>query len=201
MRFAFPWLSRAALALALALGGCAHVPPSSLAQLAQLDIMTADLKVLRAAVRAPAGIVPEPGGAKLVLTYWRDGGEKTSVSAALVEDTAPGALANLKGEETPGSRITVFRIPEPERVRLDAARAAIAAAKAKEEGGRRTHGTLSVSVDGCAREALPEGALLLSTYLKITPDGDFFPLVKDIDLRSLTAAAGAEGGALKRCAS
>lgn len=201
MRPAFPWLSRATLALALSLGGCAHVPTASLAQLAKLDIMTADLKVLRAAVRAPAAIVPEPGGAKLVLTYWRDGEEKTSVSAALVEDTAPGALANLKGEETPGTRITVFRIPEPERARLDATRAAIAAAKAGEQGGRRTHGTLSVSVDGCAREALPEGPLLLSTYLKIAPDGDFFPLVKDIDLRSLAGAAGAEGGALKRCTS
>lgn len=195
----FPWLRPAALALLLSVAGCAHVPPSSLAQLSRLDLMTSDLKVMRAAVRAPAALAPLPRGAKLVLTYWRDGEEKKNVSAVLVEDTDPEALGNLAPEVTPGMRITVFRIPETERARLEITRAAVVAARAGTQDGRRAHVTLSVSVEGCAREPLPEGPVLLTTYLKATADGDFIPLVRDLDLRSLKTEDGASAAALKAC--
>lgn len=195
---ALTWLRRSAPLLLLILAGCSHVPVTSLGRLAKLDLMSADLKALRAAVRAPSAIAPQPGGTRLVLTYWRDGEDKKTVSAVLEEDTEPGASANLAQAAQTGTRITVFRIPESERAQLESARAA--AAGASDARGRRTHGSLSVSLAGCARAPLPDGPLLLTTYLKITPDGDFFPLVQDLDLRSLSGD-GAGAGGLEPCAS
>lgn len=190
-------------ALALSLGACSHVPVASLPQLASLDLDTADLSVLRAAVRAPKEIVAVPGGAFVIMSYWRAGeeGAKTTIQAALEVEADPKALAALKEEEREGQRITVFRLTEDGRRKLEAARAAALALKSDELAkGRRASGSLAVSAEGCVRGTLPAGPLPLSTYLRLKPGGNFVPLIVDVDLRTLLAQSGAGTDAMKPCA-
>ncbi|MFG1287135.1 hypothetical protein [Xanthobacter versatilis] len=191
------------LSLALSVGACSHVPVSSLPQLASLDLDTADLSVLRAAVRAPKEIAPVPGGAFVSMSYWRQGeeGRKTTVQASLEVEADLRALAALKEEEREGQRITVFRLTDEGRRKLEAARSEMLALKSDELAkGRRLHGSLAVSAEGCVRGALPAGPLLLSTYLRLKPGGNFVPLIRDVDLRSLLAQAGSDETAMKACA-
>lgn len=193
----------AAAVLALSVGACSHVPVTSLPQLASLDLDTADLSVLRAAVRAPQEIAPVPGGAFVTMSYWRPGeeGAKTTIQAALEVDADPRALAALRDEAREGQRITVFRLTEDGRRKLEAARSTALALKSDELAkGRRLHGSLAVSAEGCVRSPLPSGPLLLSTYLRLKPGGDFVPLVVDVDLRSLLAQSGSGTDAMKPCA-
>lgn len=195
-------LPGAVLSLTLVLAGCSHVPLASLPQLASLDLMTADISVLRAAVRAPDAIVPTPGGAVLQLSYWRPGEEahKTVVEVPLEEEPGAQALAALKAEERPGMRITVFRLGDESRRKLEAARAAAMAMKSDEMAkGRRTQGSLAVSAKGCATGPLPEGPLRISTYLRLKPGGDFVPLLQDVDLRELAAQAGVKDLPIEPC--
>ena len=207
MRFlpaARPLRPLALLALVLFVAACSHVPISTLPQLATLDLETADLTVLRAAVRAPKEIAAVPGGAFVVMSYWRQGDEarKTIAQAALEVETDPKALAALKEEERAGMRITVFRLTDEGRRKLEAARSAALALKSDELAkGRRASGSLAVSAEGCVRGALPAGPLLLSTYLRLKPGGNFVTLVQDIDLRGLLAQAGSDESVMKPCES
>lgn len=190
------------LALALLAGACSHVPLASLPKLARLDPVTADLAALRAAARAPEAIMPTPGGAVLTLSYWRQGEEakKTTQTVVLDEDPDPAMRAALKGEETSGTRITVFRLPEEGRRRLEAARAEAVALKGSEAAaGRKARGSLSIAMKGCARGPLPAGPILLSTYLKMEPEGEFIPLVRDVDLATLADEAGAKAPPIVPC--
>lgn len=195
-------LTLAFLMLAASVGGCSHVPVSSLPQLAGLDLDTADLSVLRAAVRAPKEIVAVPGGAFVIMSYWRQGEEarKTTIQAALEVEVDPKALAALKEEEHEGQRITVFRLTEDGRRKLEAARSEALALKSDELAkGRRLAGSLAVSAEGCVRSPLPSGPLPLSTYLRLKPGGNFVPLIRDMDLRTLLAQAGTDETAMKAC--
>lgn len=190
------------LSLALSVGACSHVPVSSLPQLASLDLDTADLSVLRAAVRAPKEIVAVPGGAFVTMSYWRSGEEarKTTIQALLEVEADPKALAALKEDERESLRITVFRLTEEGRRKLEAARSEMLALKSDELAkGRRLHGSLAVSAEGCLRGALPSGPLPLSTYLRLKPGGNFVPLIQDVDLRTLLAQAGSDETAMKAC--
>ncbi|MFG1301662.1 hypothetical protein V5F49_17895 [Xanthobacter sp. V3C-3] len=197
-------LALAVPALALSVGACSHVPVGSLPQLASLDLDTADLSVLRAAVRAPKEIVAVPGGAFVIMSYWRPGeeGRKTTIQAALEVEVDAKALAALKEEEREGMRITVFRLTDEGRRKLEAARSEALAIKSEELAkGRRLAGSLAVSAEGCVRGTLPSGPLPLSTYLRLKPGGNFVPLIQDMDLRTLLAQAGSGTDAMKPCGS
>ncbi|MEP9350236.1 hypothetical protein [Xanthobacter sp. KR7-225] len=200
MRSLLAW--PAALALLLLAAGCSHIPLTSLPKLASLDPAALDLSALRAAMRAPDTLRPEPGGATLTMSFWVAGAEtrKTTIDAALEEDTAV-ARAALKAEEKPGFRITVFRLSEDGRRRLEAARDEVRNLKAREATtGSRVRGSLSVGAKACAAGALPDGPLLLSTYLRTEPTGDFIPLTVDLDVKALAAQAGAGAPPIEPCA-
>lgn len=180
--------------------GCSHIPITSLPRLMRLDPMTMDLTALRAAVRAPDALRPEPGGAVLTMSFWLAGAEaqKTTVPALLEEESDARVRAALKEEEKPGFRITVFRLSEEGRRQLEAARAQVEALKGAQAG--RARGTLTVAVKGCAATPLAQGPVLLSTYLRTEPSGAFIPLTVDLDLKSLAAEAGASAAAIEPCA-
>ncbi|MFS8036063.1 hypothetical protein ACI7BZ_03700 [Xanthobacter sp. AM11] len=192
-----------ALGFLLLAAGCSHLPISSLPRLASFDPATADLATLRAAVRAPDALRPVPGGAVLTMSFWLAGAEtqKTTVAAVLEEEGDAAVRAALKPEEKPGFRITVFRLSEDGRRRLEAAREEMRTLKAREAAkGSRVRGSLSVGVKGCAAGTLPDGPILLSTYLRTEASGSFIPLVVDLDLKALAAEAGADPAPIEPCA-
>ena len=193
----------AALGFLLFAAGCSHVPITSLPRLAAFDPATADLSTLRAAVRAPDALRPVPGGAVLTMTFWRAGAEtqKTTVAAVLEEDGDAALRAALKTDEKPGFRITVFRLSEDGRRRLEVAREEMRSLKAQEAAkGGRVRGSLSVGVKGCSAGPLPDGPILLSTYLRPGPSDAFIPLVVDLDLKALAAEAKADPAPIEPCA-
>ncbi len=197
-----PGLS-AALGFLFLGAGCSHVPLTSLPRLASLDPVTFDLSALRAAVRAPDALRPVPGGATVTMSYWLAGDEaqKVTVAAALDEDDDGSVRAALKADEKPGFRITVFRLSEDGRRRLEAAREEVLALKARmATKGSRVRGSLAVGVKGCAASALPAGPIPLSTYLRTEPTGAFIPLTVDLDLKALAAEAGADAAPIEPCA-
>ncbi|MEP9377034.1 hypothetical protein ABLE91_09990 [Aquabacter sp. CN5-332] len=187
----FPSLRGFALGTALLVSACSHMPLASMARLSSFDPMRADLAALRAAVRMPSGIAPVPGGAGLALAYWREGEEdgRRMEAITLEEVKAPEDAASLVAEK--GMAVAVFRIPPADLPRLEAIRAEIETARAEDQaGGRRPRGSLSVSMKGCVRGPVPDGPLPVTTYLKIAQGGDFIPLLRDVDLRSLKSPDG-----------
>lgn len=165
------------LALTL-LAGCTSMPLTSMVKLARTDFATVDPAALRVALKLPDGVRPRPRGVRLRLTGTIDGATETQ-EFALADLADPGELVSLRGEVSKGTAIYAFRLEPADVPRLSAWRSDMLARKAR--GG---HGslTLGVAADGCRTGAMP-GIVLLTTYLRTDPGGDFFPLARDVDLR------------------
>ena len=171
-------------ALLLGMTACAHVPPASLWTLKDFDPLTANPVQLRAAVVLPVAIVPKPGGVKFDIVHERkSGADRRELSIAL--EAIPTSAEGLGRLPTPraGSAIHVFRIPPAEIGRLTAFRGSILEHRATEPDAWR--GSVSISAAGCASGALPNGPLIVDTYLKTEKTPDFVPLVQGFDLRSV----------------
>lgn len=162
------------------LAGCTSMPLASMAKLARTDFTTVDPAALRVALKLPDGVHPRPHGVRLRLTGTVDGATDTQefVLADLVD---PGELISLRGEVSKGTAVYAFRLEPADLPRLVAWRADMLARKAR--GGRGAL-TLGVAADGCRAGAMP-ATILLTTYLRTDPDGDFFPLARDVDLRKV----------------
>ena len=83
--------------------------------------------------------------------------------------------------------ITSIEIGPSDLARAERFRSDVAGYRAA--GGRKGGGTLSVGAEACRLNQLPNGRLLLTTYLKFEPGGDYVPLARDLDLRSYVGDA------------
>lgn len=162
------------------LAGCTSMPLTSLVKLARTDFTTVDPAALRVALKLPDGVRPRPDGVRLRLTGTVDGAKDTQ-ELVLADLADPGELVSLRGEVSKGTAVYAFRLKPADVPRLVAWRADMLARKAR--GG---HGslTLGVAADGCRTGPMPD-VVLLTTYLRTEPGGDFFPLARDIDLRKV----------------
>lgn len=175
-----------ALAIALVLAGCAHVPVTSLWKLRSVDLETTDYAALRAAIRAPTGLRPFADGGHLTVTIWSDGQTPEDgliVRAQLAEVTDPAERALLADQQRAGDTVYVFRVAPDALPELAVVRAEIARRKAAGEGGN--HLSIAIGADGCWERAPPPGPVRFSTYLKTEETGTFVPLTRDVDLRSV----------------
>jgi hypothetical protein len=170
--------------LVLLLAGCAAMPVTSMVKLARTDFTTVDPASLRVALKLPEGVRPRPRGVRLRLTGTVDGAKETQ-EFVLADLADPGEFVSLRGEVSKGTAVYAFRLEPADVPRLVAWRADLLARKAR--GG---HGslTLGVAADGCRTGPLP-ATILLTTYLRTEPGGDFFPLARDIDLRKVAGQA------------
>lgn len=166
----------AVLLLSFLAGGCSHVPVATLYRLWSFDFAHADPGAIRAAIRVPAALMPRPGGAKLTLKH--DGAVETF---KLEEVTDAAETARLAPYVRSGYPITAYRLSAGDVQRLKQLQNEINARRAS--GDKDAGGTLGVGIDACSRKALPQGALLSSTYLKLDDEVGYMPLVEDIDLR------------------
>lgn len=159
-------------------GGCTTMPVASMVKLARTDFTTVDPAALRVAVKLPEGIRPRPNGVRLKLTTTIDGATETR-EFVLADPADPGEFVSLRGEVSKGTAVHAFRLAPADVAKMTEFRAAQLARKAA--GGRGSLG-LGVAADGCRTGALPS-KVLLTTYLRTEPDGAFFPLMRDVDLR------------------
>lgn len=182
--------SPAVATMAIAVGSlqaCGHTPVTSLYHLARFDPMMADPAVLRAAVRLPAALRPRTDGVQLVLGYKGAGGpdleERLVLRSMKEEESDP----RLRAERKAGTTLTVYALDPAEIGRLLAVRREIAAREAAAERGEvaKGSGSLSVSAAACAATTLPEGPLLMTTYLMWDAASGYVPVTGDVDLRDL----------------
>lgn len=181
--FRVPALS-AAFCAALASAGCGHVPVSTMWALRNFDSLSVDPAFLRAAVRMPRAFQPRPGGVKVVATWGRKGdpASEQKIEIALQETSLSAEGPSLAKEIRPGNYLQVYRVPPADVPRLRALQAEIARAKAQKLAD---HGSLSVGADACRIDDLPEGPILLTTFLKTSEEAGWLTLLKDVDLRAL----------------
>lgn len=175
----------AAVLLSGLVAGCAHVPAATAWKMRGFDPMTADPALLRAAVAAPAGLVPAKGGANLVFSQARrDGSDQEKIEIDLEETSlaAETGLARVKPHE--GQILRAYRIPAADVPRLVEMRTRFKERAAKEPGAFT--GNLSVGLAGCRVEgvALPEHPRL-SSWIRTEQTDGYLPLLDDVDLSTL----------------
>ena len=185
------------LALSLALSGCFGVPVSSLPRLMRLDFMTMDFNEVRAALRLPASLALRPGDAVMTVKTRTEDGVETADRFVLVEAPEPAERAGLAEQARAGFTLGVFRVAPHDVPRLAALQARI---RASRERGPRLRGSIDIRVSGgCLREAVAEGPLPVSSYLKPGRGEAFIALTEDVDLRrAIPSADWAER--MSRCA-
>ena len=173
---------------AATLAACGHLPVSTMWALRNFDAGNVEPALLRAAIRIPDSLEPQPGGVKLEAGWWRDGREddKHTAKFVLQETTAPADVAPLAGERRPGTRLIVFRVNPADIPKIHALQAEARAEKLKSPG--KTQGTLGIGADACRRGDLPDGPLLMTTFLRTDATRGYLTLLKDVDLRSAVTA-------------
>ena len=176
-RLLFPSLLVAALA------GCGHMPVSTMWALRSFDATTVDPAQLRAAIRIPDTLEPQPGGVTLNIGWRRDGGEPHEAKFILKETTEAADLAPLAGEKRPGTRIHAFRVDSADIPKIKALQAQAIEEKAR--GGGKSHGSFGVGAEACRRGELADGPVLMTTFLRTQAGDPYLTVLKNVDLRTL----------------
>lgn len=175
------------LLLALApLAACATVPLGSIVPLARIDVMTTDLSTLRAALRLPAGLRPQPSGVQMDVTLTAADQSTKVVAFVLVESREPAELASLPAGGDPAY---VYRLAPDDIARFDALRKDMAVQQAAHR-----QGSLSIGIatrEFCTTAPLPAGPVRTSSYLLTSENAGFVTLLEGFDLRGDPKLAGA----------
>lgn len=162
--------------------GCSHVPLSTIYHLATFDLASADPAALRAAIRHPSALAPQPGGVKVTVTVGRQGEQAHRVHSYVLEPAeGPTELAPLAAHLRTGYDVLAYRLSD-----TDARAVRQLQADRREQARSGTAPSafnLTVAAAACHRGALPAGAILSSTYLKLDAVGGYLTVVEDIDLR------------------
>lgn len=180
----------AALAAAVPIAGCGHVPVATIWKLSTLDATAIDPAAVRVGMRYPKVLSPRPGGAKLTLTtVAAEGGAPRKTSYVLIEEKDGAAMLALRIHERRGDVLSLFKLSDEdvERARRQQAEHRKAAAQ-----GRRGASNLEAAVDACRTGALPDAPLLASTYLMLDAAQGFLPVVVDVDLKRELGAENVE---------
>ena len=168
----------------LMLAGCGHMPVTSMVKLARVDFVATDPAGLRAAVKLPRTIRPLRDQVRLHLVVRLAGGKKDVQDFRLVEVSDPGDLLSLRGEIDGAAHLFAYRLEPAEAARLTAFREALKKQQTA-SGGRGGALTISIATEACRSSELPDGPVLLTTYLRTAETGEYVPLARDVDMRSI----------------
>ncbi|MFO1098774.1 MAG: hypothetical protein U1E81_11085 [Xanthobacteraceae bacterium] len=176
----------AVVAAALFLAACGHMPVTSMIKLAQVDFAKTDPAQLRAAVKLPRVVRPRPQGMALRITVKLADGHEEFADFKLLEASDPKELLDLRRELDANSHIFAYRLEEKEAVRLAAFRAALEKKQAA-SGGKGGALTIAIRPEACRTGELSGRALAFTTYLRTPETGDYVPLARDVDLRTVVS--------------
>lgn len=167
----------------LGLSACASVNPLALAKLAALDPLSADPQQIAVAARLPEALKLRTGDLVMVV--------KTNNATApqainetfylAVTDAAPGDAGVILPEN--GERLQLAKVASQdlERLRITQAKARVL----KAAGGANGKGSLTVSAKGgCKTSDIGETPLMLNIYMQTETNGEWFPVVNALNLRS-----------------
>lgn len=178
----------AALASALFLAGCGHVPVSTMWALRNFD--GAERRSGFSCARRCAcreRFSPGPGGVKVVATWGKKGDPASEQKVEIVLRGSEPVCAEgpaLAKENLPGKQSArVSR--RARRCRAPARPAGRDRAGEGREAGRprlARHGR-----DACRTGDLPDGPILMTTFLKMSDETGWLTVLKNVDLRTLVA--------------
>ncbi|QWG24548.1 hypothetical protein KMZ93_06510 [Bradyrhizobium sediminis] len=172
------------LVAGLALAGCGHMPVTSMVKLARVDFVATDPAGLRAAVKLPTAIRPLRDQVRLRLTVRLASGTEDTQDFRLSEVSDPADISSLRHEIEGDTHLFAYRLDPAEAARLAALRDALKKQQTA-SGGRGGALTISIATGACRGGELPAGTVLLTTYLRTAETGDYVPLARDVDMRSV----------------
>ena len=179
------------MALGLFLGGCGHMPVSTMVSLRNFDFATFDPAEMRAGLRFPDVLVLRPNGLKLVVDLEHKGPvpEKRKEIFHLKETSEAALSTELMPHQKRGMRVVGYRIDAADVARIRGLQEL--GQKWKREGTQNKNNlTINFEPDVCRRDVLPEGPLSVTTFLKVDAQSQLLVFLKDVDLRSLAKQAG-----------
>ena len=110
----------------LAMAGCSHMPVTSMVKLARVDFETSDPAQLRAAIKLPRTLRPQPNGVALRIAVQVGRAPEEARDFMLRELPEPAELTREAGAD---SHIFAYRIDDADLARLAAFRAELIAKK------------------------------------------------------------------------
>jgi len=167
----------------LALAGCSHMPVTSMVKLARVDFETSDPAQLRAAIKLPRTLRPQPNGVALRIAVRVGRAPEEARDFMLRELPEPAELTREAGA---GSHIFAYRIDDSDLARLAAFRTELIA---KKSSGQKGSISILVRPQACKASELPDGPLYFTTYLRTAETKDYVALARDVDLRSIVPNA------------
>jgi hypothetical protein len=179
------WAKLILAAIAVAIGGCGHMPVMSMVRLARVPFDKTDPALLRAAVKLPRMLRPRTQGVVLRITVRLASGTEETHDLLLRENVDQADLVALRDEIDGATHIFTYRFDAAEAARFSALREALKQ-KQQAEGGRGGSLSIAVRADMCRTGELGGGPVLITTYLGTKETDGYVPLTRDVDLRSVT---------------
>ena len=177
-------LATASFMVAVASGGCSHMPVSSMLTLARVDFAGTDPAELRAAIKLPRLIRPQPQGMSLRIGVKLASGEE-EVRDFTLREIADAQDAGARAPEPDAdTHVFAYRLEAAEVARLAAFRDALKGKQAA-SGGRGGALTISIRPQACRSAELPRGPIRFTTYLRTAETGGYVALTRDVDLRTI----------------
>jgi hypothetical protein len=172
------------LLLVAALGGCGHMPVTSMLKLARIDFANTDPAQLGAAVKLPRVVWPQPQGMALRVGVKIASGQEEFEDFVLREVSEPKEVLVLHSELDADTHVFAYRLELAEVARLIAFRDAL---KKKQAASGGSGGSLSIAIrpQACRSGELPRRPIMVTTYLRTAETGGYVPLARDLDLRTI----------------
>ncbi len=169
-----------ALAAVFGLSGCASLAPGAAGKLAGFDPLSADPAALSLAAVMPVPTRLRNGDVRLKMSLRAAAPygpiDEEFALEVVGDEVAPGVVVNPDSE-----RLQILKIASADMARLSAAQTRARAYKAS--GAR---GNLTVGIQGgCLDGPLGEGPLIVAVFVRTSPGGEYFAMLKPVDLRQL----------------
>ena len=172
------------MVVAVVSGGCGHMPVSSMLTLARVDFAATDPAELRAAIKLPRLIRPQPQGVSLRIAVKLASGEEEARDFTLREIADAQDARARAPEPDADTHVFAYRLEAAEVARLAAFRDALKGKQAA-SGGRGGTLTISIRPQACRSGELPRGPIPFATYLRTAETGGYVALTRDVDLRTI----------------
>lgn len=164
---------------AFTLGGCGHVPVSSMYKLSKVDIKTTDIERLQVAVQIPKAVKIRDEGVTMTMSLERTDKLPKLYERFKLEQTSNSTTNTvLAKHRRVDQKVLTYRIARTDIKRFNRFRK-IQAGEGPE--GKRK-GQMTVTTAMCRKLDLKRNEIKLSTFLRTSETKEFVPLVLDVNL-------------------
>lgn len=164
---------------AFTLGGCGHVPVTSMYKLSKVDIKTTDIEKLQVAVQIPEAVEVRDEGVTMVMSL-----KKTDKLPTLYERFELEAVSSandspvLAKHQKDYRKILIYRIARSDIRRFNRFRTIQAGGEAE----KKREGQVSIKTALCRTTGLKRSDIKLSTFLRTSETKEYVPLVLNVKL-------------------